>query len=324
MWAVTVALLLHSTTAPAGASRVKLREAGALQQRTGSASTWLRKSERWCTSSEATVSCDDESIIDVYSAFYALAWSNKCELGAGSGEESCEKNATDRVLPLCQGRRSCAVPASLHPSCAGEPHYSIRIVWNCVTGDPATAAADTQHADVALEAHVAPDTPHVDIPLQAAPNYTPASDAKKPGRSGDAKKEGAWKGVQWEAVKAVKSEAEKLVKQPNLEVSFNPCYRRTRWSLLSEWKLFARLTTCPSNEGCFKLTWDDGKTFEDPMESPDRRAILQAQLAHGDDSAVTWFGIGLQRNDYGTWGVCLPKTEGVNFAMAVFNSLKEY
>uniref|UniRef100_A0A7S4SWP7 Uncharacterized protein n=1 Tax=Alexandrium monilatum TaxID=311494 RepID=A0A7S4SWP7_9DINO len=117
------------------------------------------------------------------------------------------------------------------------------------------------------------------------------------------------------------AEAGKLEQDLGLNVSFNPCYRKTRLA-----KLFGRLTNCPEREGCFKLLFPNGTVFEDPEHPPSHDDILQASLGEGADSLwVTWRSIGLKRNDYNTWGLCLPKdnADGKHYAMAVFNTLKQ-
>jgi len=88
-------------------------------------------SERWCLSSEAEVACQEGTAIEVFSAFTSRAWS-RCGLPTGSGEHGCEPNITQWARSLCQGRRSCTISPSAHPTCNDPPQHSMRVAWSCV------------------------------------------------------------------------------------------------------------------------------------------------------------------------------------------------
>jgi len=135
------------------------------------------------------------------------------------------------------------------------------------------------------------------------------------------------------AQKAVKAKVVKEVDNPSLvALSFVPCFRWSRYEKLANgevfgdwyhWELLARLTNCDLNEGCFQLSFDDGKVYTGYENRPEPRDLIQGRLATGQDSLwVTWQGTGLLRNDFNTWGVCLPKTSTLQYAMELWEHLK--
>mmetsp|Transcript_25089 Transcript_25089/g.79727 ORF Transcript_25089/g.79727 Transcript_25089/m.79727 type:complete len:350 (-) Transcript_25089:98-1147(-) len=338
---MTVALalsLLAALIGEAGAARMLARglsleahtEAAASQRRAAAGSGWLKSRKRWCVSSEAVLSCDERSIIEVVSAFYAdvpRAEGVACAPRPGDGPASCETNATGGVSGLCRGRRRCAVPPSSHPSCA--TITAIRIVWECADGSPGTADADLQRVQPQAKG-------------EEAKRLAAAGGAEQhPEEVMETKKqpeEAPWEQIEEDDDDFVRgdvmplkraeldSEVQKFKEDGGVKVSFEPCYRIWGWmGPLRRINLWGNPTDCPEREGCFKLRWADGRVYKDPQQPPSREEVLQASLSEGKDSWwVTFRGIGVQKNDYYTWGVCLPdrEPEGMYYALAVFHSLR--
>jgi len=348
--AVALALsLLAGLAGEAGAARElahgSLLEAvgsAVSQRRAAAGSGWLKSRRRWCISSEAVLSCDERSIIQVDSAFYAnlpQVEGAACAPRAGAGRASCEANATGSVSGLCRGRRRCAVPPSSHPSCA--TITAIRIAWGCVAGSPGTAEADLQPARPrgagggarpAVAGRV--EQPRADDGVEPwEDGRAVAGKVEQPHADDEVE---PWEDEEDEFVRGdvvpqkraeLDSEALKLKEDGGLEVSFEPCFRIWGWmGPLRRINLWGNPTDCPEREGCFKLRWADGRVYADPQQPPSRGEVLQASLSEGKDSWwVTFSGIGVQKSDYDTWGVCLPDREPLAkyYAMAVFKRLRE-
>jgi len=84
------------------------------------------------------------------------------------------------------------------------------------------------------------------------------------------------------------------------------------------------LTNCGKNEGCFHLTFPDGSAYTDQNVPPTAEELAQGDLTKAKDSLwVTFRGTGLKRNDYGTWGVCLPKTSELQLAVTLWNAMRK-
>jgi len=360
--AVALALsLLAALVREAGAARQLARGSSLEAAGAATGSGWLKSSKRFCISSEAVLSCDEHSIIQVVSAFYAnlpQVEGSACAPRAGAGRAACEANATGGVDGLCRGRRRCAVPPSSHPSCA--TITAIRIVWGCVAGSPETAEADLQPVQPGkvekplLGGEV---EPREDGPVVAGKVERPRAGGKLEPREGEEDEEDEFmrgdevaQKLDAEALKPkgeggedeedelvrgdvapqkmaeLDSEASRLREDAGLEVSFEPCFRIWGWmGPLRRINLWGNPTDCPEREGCFKLRWADGRAYTDPERPPSREEVLQASLSEGEDSWwVTFSGIGVQKNDYYTWGVCLPdrEPEGMYYALAVFHSLR--
>jgi len=67
-----------------------------------------------------------------------------------------------------------------------------------------------------------------------------------------------------------------------------------------------------------------GTVYDDPQAEPPSSELLKGTLVEDKDSKwVTWQGIGLKRNDYYTWGVCLPKTRDMAFAVSIWDFLSK-
>lgn len=263
---------------------------------------WLTHQQRFCMAEEAQPSCEPGTIIDVYSAFYSKAWKAKCGAIAGPGG-ACKVNSTESVRQLCQGRASCSLPADSHPpECAD--HFSLRIVWDCVTGEPATAEEDTQREG---EDETAPSEEETEEEREAR----------------ELREFQTLQATPEKAAEQAKQIVQKVQKEPDHNMTFNFCYRNSRWQLLMQGTVFRRLTTCPEKEGCFKLHWADERSFTHPDHPPTAEDMALATLSKGEDSLwTTFFNVGLQRNDFYTWGVCLPKDSGVDLATAVFKVLQ--
>merc|ERR1719410_1740871 len=116
-------------------------------------------------------------------------------------------------------------------------------------------------------------------------------------------------------------------------ISLVPCFRWTRFQKLGNgevfgdwqsWELLARLTNCGMQEGCFHLTFPHDKVYSDHELPPKTTELVQGKLTEAPDSLwVTFRGTGLKRNDYGTWGICLPKTSDMQLAVELWNAMKK-
>merc|ERR1719410_309520 len=119
-----------------------------------------------------------------------------------------------------------------------------------------------------------------------------------------------------------------MQKQRTEEYSMKPCYRLDRGTKFWRMDYLGRLITCAEYEGCFKVRFENEQGKEvwltKEKETPKIDQLLQGELVQSKDNPlITFRGIGLKRNDYWSWGVCLPKTKGVAFALQTWESLKE-
>merc|ERR1719195_1807055 len=86
-------------------------------------------------------------------------------------------------------------------------------------------------------------------------------------------------------LEVVKSKVTKEIENPYLVgLSLVPCFRWTRlqklgnWEVLGSWQnweVLARLTNCGVHEGCFHLTFPDGKVYSDDQTPPTNEALVQ-------------------------------------------------
>lgn len=143
-------------------------------------------SERWCLTSEAAMTCDEGTVLDVFSAFTSTAW-RRCGPPARGGDHVCDgPNITDWVRSLCNGQHSCAVPPSPHPECEPRQH-SVRIAWSCVASLGVAGAEDPPaHVAVALRTREEASGEDEEDQQEAAAD-TPATTAA--GASGDDEEE---------------------------------------------------------------------------------------------------------------------------------------
>lgn len=133
----------------------------------------------------------------------------------------------------------------------------------------------------------------------------------------------------------VQHKAQKEVDNPLIEeIQLVPCYRWTRWQRIQNYEFFgdwsslenflARLTDCGHDEGCFMVNFMGGIIYSDLQEQPTSSELVKGELVKATDSRwVTWRGIGLKRNDFGTWGICLPKTQSMDYAVSIWEELRK-
>jgi len=256
---------------------------------------WLVKTEKYCTGKTATLFCDDHSIINVKKAVYNRnrpaqeEEADACRPVEGP-EKGCEvfKDA-EKVIGKCNGQRTCVLEPTEHVWCDKDPFWTLRVIFECVTGSPPTAIEDikgTESQEDPEEMAVVPEVKQKDY---------------------------------------VKHAVDDLVNDPDAEAEaeFVPCYRYKRSELLMKLQFFDDLTNCTKREGCFKVTFPDNTVFTDPEKPPTPKELLKADYSPGHDSYwLTFKPVGLQRNEFHTWGVCLPKGEGIDFAIETFDRLK--
>lgn len=131
MCAALVILLLSAFPGPATSARVQLSPAG---PDNGLTPKLLR--EKWCTDSEAQLTCQDQSVIQVQAAFYSTRITEDCEVDADKqdGPESCDVNATQMVYDACENKAQCTIAPASFAVCQTRPFSFIRITWECVDG----------------------------------------------------------------------------------------------------------------------------------------------------------------------------------------------
>jgi len=307
MRAASAALVLSALAALGGSARikshashldasdVKLMSHANLSHGSDSKLGWLIKTEKYCTGKAATLFCDDSSIIKVKRSAYnrnkpAQEDEAKACQPVEGPEKGCEvfKDA-EKVIGKCNGQRTCVLEPTEHVWCDKDPFWTLRVVFECVTGSPPTAVEDIKETD-----------------NQEDPEETAVVPEKK-------KKD------------RIKQAVDKLVNDPDAEAEaeLKPCYRYTRTYLLKNFRFLDPLTSCSKHEGCFKVTFPDATVFRDPKTPPTAQELVKADYSPGIDSYwLTFNPVGLQRNEYDTWGVCLPKGEGIDFAIETFDRLK--
>jgi hypothetical protein len=121
------------------------------------------------------------------------------------------------------------------------------------------------------------------------------------------------------------------------EAAFVPCYRPFAPCDNKPDTLQAEpasdVTSCGPQEGCFHLSFPNGKVYNKKKEPPAPQELVKAQLrAEGGHLWTTYegvslrdadYGIGLKQNDHGTWGICLPKTTTLESAGPFWAMMKE-
>mmetsp|Transcript_47088 Transcript_47088/g.140544 ORF Transcript_47088/g.140544 Transcript_47088/m.140544 type:complete len:283 (+) Transcript_47088:89-937(+) len=114
------------------------------------------RSARFCMSEETHMSCDDEEVIAVGSAFYNDRKDKKCGPVEEPGKQSCQRNSTDLVASHCDGVQDCILPTSVHWYCSEKPYTTLRVTWQCVlssqlAGKPVQIGEDADEEDEADE-----------------------------------------------------------------------------------------------------------------------------------------------------------------------------
>jgi len=350
---LNLALLLASTAPRSEALRSLVsEEANQSFRARGSNGDVLRKTFLFCLNTEQQIECDGEKeTIEVSTAMYNR--NKKLKTEACSGElgttgRSCDVDAKDMVNYFCAGTRKCHLYPSDHVLCSNDPFYQMRLVIKCSAGEPKPEPArlDCPHEhvgpcitpppsettpDPGAMARIAarlPQLPH------AVQEYLPENVKElmtKELQSTTTEEPVVIEDVA--ALQVVKHKVEKEVENPYLEgLSLVPCYRATRWQKLSkgEWfgswaklEFLARLTNCGDNEGCFRLNFPHDVVYTDFDSKPTAGQLAQGELFKGADKKwVTFRGTGLQRNDYNTWGICLPKTTDLHYAVTLWDLMR--
>jgi len=314
---------------------------------------WQKKTYLFCLSTEQVIECDGEKEkMEVSTAMYnrnqKLRYGlEECGSEHGSKWQSCEVDAKEMVTHRCEGTQKCHLIPSDHAHCAENAFYQMRLVIKCSAGEPRPEPprANCPHMqDHPCIEGTAPTTkPEPDAgKLASYAAYLPESaqqylpDAAKKLLNAAQQSTTTEEPVVIENIaemKVVKAKVTKEIEDPHLErISLVPCYRFSRSAKLMngeifgnwrEWEFLARLTNCGTNEGCFHVTFPDGSAYTDQNVAPTAEELAQGDLTQArDDLWVTFRGTGLKRNDYSTWGVCLPKTKDLHYATALWEAMR--
>lgn len=269
-----------------------------VEQQTGA---WERKTYLICLDEVAEVKCDGpDQMMEVVSAWYnrnTKDGDNKLCGSFQSDWKSCKVNAKDMVQEQCQDTNICHLQPSDHAMCEDEAFLQMRVVVRCKTADE--GAIKKQPARIPSTPLAASETNTRTLPV-VNKDDTPA------------------------------------------EIAFVPCYRSLKidkiidGDVLSDtWRaeLASSVTACEPREGCFHLTFPDGLVYTNSEEPPTAEEIVRGELGEASENMwVTYagvglrqvdYGIGMKRNDYGTWGICLPKTKTIQEAASLWDSLRK-
>lgn len=320
--------LLHASL-----EQVAANEAGGeVAARTNS--SYLRKDYSFCINGEGELHCDEFSVIRVVTAMYnrRKRGPNKmsCEPSNDGQEEGCDLNNFEMVHAKCGGYTSCQIQPEDHWSCEESGFTFMRVVFECEATPP---HVDEHHE----EGDGANDPPSIKVMAPDLRNQglgaeddqgveTPLKEMM------DDTKPVVVKGTKGgKVVKAIKAED-----REDIEITFKPCYRMDRFSKI--YNIFStgiheatlgRLTGCGAYEGCFKVLFKkDGEEFwyTDENAAPTPQEVYAGELVYTTDWKewlVSFQGLtGLRRSDYWSWGICLPKTEGVQNAIERWDDLK--
>jgi len=67
-----------------------------------------------------------------------------------------------------------------------------------------------------------------------------------------------------------------------------------------------------------------GSSYTDQNVPPTAQELAQGDLTEAQDSLwVTFRGTGLKRNDYSTWGICMPKTRDLQLATTLWEAMRK-
>jgi len=241
---------------------------------------WEQKTYITCLHEVAEVTCDGhEQVMEVVSAVYnrnTKAGDKVCG-SYYSDWNSCEVNAKAMVQRRCHGSNVCHLLPSDHASCEGKAFKQMRLVVRCKAADEDTM---TRTSD---------ETPTTQV------------DAN-------------------EDTRMIVNNDHNLS-----EIALVPCYRSlalgklVNGDVLSDtWRaeFSSSVTACESKEGCFHLSFPDGLAYTNSNEPPTTDELVKGELKEVSETMRTTQGVGLQKvdygiglkyNDYGTWGICLPR-----------------
>lgn len=304
-------------------------EAGALTELGAeSDSKWQPKDYRFCISEEAELACDTDSIIKVRTAMYNkikkdTQTGKTCEPGTAGTDSSfpCSAKNTDKIKDKCDGLTTCTILPSEHRLCTKSPFTFMRVNYECESAPPRQEKKHNS-ATLGTETYVEP------VKLPQPDNSEAPSKVIEDTLTGEKVMDDT-KPVKIKGDKGIMARKDvEMQKQRTEEYSMKPCYRLDRGTKFWRMDYLGRLTTCAEYEGCFKVRFENeqGKEvwFTHEKETPPVEELLKGELVQSrDNPLITWKGIGLKRNDYWSWGICLPKTKGVAFALQTWESLKE-
>mmetsp|Transcript_14687 Transcript_14687/g.28951 ORF Transcript_14687/g.28951 Transcript_14687/m.28951 type:complete len:430 (-) Transcript_14687:41-1330(-) len=310
--------------------------------------SWERKTYEFCVNEGNLVECggvsDEGGNVDQVIDDISVWYNRKTMLGtkAQHNVRDCQKTdasissakscVADYVgnLEKCKGRQSCFISPSDHPHCDREEFSCLRLRITCGTGKPTDVLEPTD-----------PSTRQA-VQIGCTKNSQgQCVDTDKGSESEVRQEETTTTTPQVLVVEVaaqlgeVRHKVQKEVENPYLiDIELVPCYRWKRHQKIFEkheifgsWKHYeflARLTDCGHEEGCFMVKFPNGAVYSDENEVPTSSEIAKGELEKADDNFwVTWRGIGLKRNDYNTWGVCLPKTRSMDFAVLQWEFLRE-
>jgi len=272
----------------------------------GPGGAWQRKTYLFCLSEVAEIKCEGkDQMMQITSAVYNRN-SKAGEMECGPFEskwKSCKVDAKKMVEDQCKGTGECHLIPSDHAVCEEEPFQQMRLVIKCRTAGPGETAKPE------------PPRPGVEFTTKAP---------------------------QEKDEKNTVVNSEEVVKEGHLEeVSFTPCYRSLKVVSVIDgdiesdsWRaqLASSVSSCGPNDGCFHLTFPDGRVYQDDDAEPTCEELSEGELKEvGENMWVTYEGIpwkktpdgtGLKRNDYGSWGICLPKTETLTSAVPLWETMR--
>jgi len=340
-----VSLVVHST---AFRSRVS-EEVSHNMSADAHSRDWQKKTYLFCLSTEQVIECEGEEVkMEISTAMYNRNQKLRkevCGAVTGSKWRSCGVDAKEMVTQRCEGTQKCHLIPSDHAHCAGDAFYQMRLVIKCSAGkprpEPPRGNCPHEQDHPCMEGMVpATTTTPAAAKLADYAKYLPESaqhylpDAAKKLLNAPTTTEEHVVIEDVAPLQVVKAKVTKEIENPYLVgLSLVPCYRFTRTGKLMkgeifgnwrEWEILARLTNCGTNEGCFQLTFPDGSAYTDENVPPTAQDLALGDLTEAkDDLWVTFRGTGLKRNDYGTWGVCMPKTKDLQLATTLWTAMRE-
>jgi len=337
------ALLLPLLAGRAAAVRSKVQLAAELAAEAASNQTWLVKTLTWCSLQDEVLECDDDSVIKMKSAFYRRNKKPECMPAHSDSSVTCPPDALKLLQETCDERRRCSVPAKAHQvSCPGNPWTFIRVRYECVAGTPKAGGGSLGDGAKEADGTTAGPTPESGgggttsaEPKEAPQKPQPLTEVNTQeadrevevlprGRDEASSSTSTTSTLFVRGDQVVKAKVEEELAKSQQELAIQLCYRFSRMQRIRSMHPLTRLTTCANqDEGCFKVDFHDGRRYTDFEQEPEAEEFLSGYLVGGDDSwSLSFRGIGLQRNDYGTWGLCLPKKGGIEFAVSMFESLQ--
>jgi len=274
---------------------------------------WLKRTLEFCLSGDKEVACDKETIIHIQDAVYNRK-AGSCSPLAETDQKSCTAQATGMIRDLCEGNQTCMLKSKDHITCDTKPFTKMRLVVLCEAGTPTDAEDEGPLTEVVRHVQVVEDavTKEIDDPDTPTSSVTTTLPVIRG----------------FEDEKVVQAEVKKEIGNPDVvSVELIPCYRWTRTQKIFKGDFFSRLTNCGKKESCFKLSFPGGRVFADAKSPPSTQDLASGELTEVKPGflgalLVYFRGNVLVKNDYNTWGICLPTTEGLQYATSVLRSLR--